>query len=172
MTRTVSAPTATAAAQTITQPGILLQVGFTFVQRLSSRGDVTWNGFTWLAANIRMGQLQEAPNGSATMQVLVGNTDLAFGAACLGEAPQDKAVSLWQFFEGATAAGDPVPIFSGVIDSCDITPAAVTLQLSSLNQRTLIIPRRRITADAGFNHLLPAGRVIEFDGVRYELLRG
>jgi hypothetical protein len=171
MTRAVSAPTAAAASQTITQPGYLLQVGFSFVGRYSSRGDVNWNGLDWLAANLQVGELQEQPNGSTTLTVQVGNTDRAFGALCLNEPPQEKPVSVWAFYEGAIALGDPVQIFGGVIEDCDISEAAVTLRLSQSNQGTLVIPRKRITRDAGFNRLSPAGRVIEFDGVRYELVR-
>lgn len=169
--RSISTATATAAAQTISQPGLLVQIGFSFPLYYSSRGDVTFNGHTFIAANVKAGQLQEQPNGATTLSLIVGNSDLAFGAVCLNEAPQEKPVTVWAFYEGATASGDPVQIFTGVIESCDITEASVTLQLSSLNQRTLFIPRRRITADTGFNHLLPAGRVIEFDGVRYEISR-
>lgn len=169
--RTLSAPTATATAKPISLPGYLMQLGFSLVLRYSSRGDVTWNGFNWIGANLKVGQLQEAADGSASLSVVIGNSDRAFGAVCLNEAPQEKAVTVWGFYDGALAAGDPVQIFTGAIESCDITEAAVTLQLSSVNQRTLILPRRRISAATGFNHLLPAGRVIEFDGVRYEISR-
>ena len=133
---------------------------------------MTWNGLDWLSANLRVGQIQETPNGAATLTVAVGNTDLSFGAVCLREAPQGKAVDVWAFYEGAVADADPVKIFGGVIDSCDINESLVTLTLSQLNARTMFIPRRRITRDSGFNHLSPAGRVIQFGGVSYTITRG
>jgi hypothetical protein len=167
--RTLSSPTSTAVAKTITQPGYLVELDFSTVQRFSSRGDVSWNSFTWLNNNVVVGQLQEAPNGSVQLALAIGNADLAFGAVCLNEAPQEKTVTVWAFYEGATASGDPVQIFSGVIDGCDISEAMVNLQLRDLNSRTLFIPRRRATPATGFNHLLPSGRVIQFGGVRYEI---
>jgi hypothetical protein len=78
-----------------------------------------------------------------------------------------------EILRGRDGRAIPMQIFSGVIDSVrHRRRGAVTLQLTSLNQRTLFIPRRRITAATGFNHLMPAGRVIEFDGVRYEINEG
>lgn len=169
--RTLSAPTTTAAGKPITQPGYLVQIGFSVVQRFSSRADVNWNAFTWLNNNIQVGVLQELPNGGASLSLTIGNADLAFGAVCLNEAPQEKAVDIWAFYEGATALADPVKIFGGVIDGCDISEGVVQLQLSELNDRTLFIPRQRITRATGFTRLLPAGRVIQFGGVSYEVVR-
>ncbi|HSW83532.1 MAG TPA: hypothetical protein VLH12_08660 [Usitatibacter sp.] len=172
MTRALSTATAAAVAKTVTEPGHLLQIGLSFLVRYSSRGDVHWNGVDWIAANLRVGQLQEKADGSVALTVTVGNTDLAFGALCLAEPPQEKDVAVWAFYEGATGATDPVQIFGGVIQECAISEAAVTLMLASDNQNTLAIPRRRITRDTGFTRLLPSGRVIEFGGVRYQFTRG
>lgn len=171
MSRSLSAPTSTAAGKIITQPGYLIQLGFSFVYRFSSRGQVTWNSLTWTENNVQVGALQEAPNGNVSVTVNIGNTDRTFGAACLNEPPQEKPVSIWAFYEGAVAAGDPVQIFGGVIESVDsISEASVALRLSSLNLGTLFVPRQRITRATGFNRLSPAGRVIQFNGVRYELV--
>lgn len=170
--RTLTPPTSTAAAKTYTLPGYLVQLGFSVPQHFSSRGDVSWNGFTWLNNNVNVSALQELPNGSAALNLAIGNTDLAFGAVCLLEAPQEKPVSVWAFYEGSVGTADPVLIFSGVIDSCDISEAMVTLQLSALNANTLFIPRARISRASGFNRLIPAGRIIEFNGQRYEIVRG
>ena len=97
---------------------------------------------------------------------------LAFGALCLNNAPQGRAVDVWAFYEGALATADPVKLFGGSIDDCVITEAMVSLQLFSLDRKKIAIPRRRITRDTGFNHLSPAGRVISFGGQRYVLERG
>lgn len=169
MSRTLSGPTATAAGKTFTQPGYFVQLGFSTVQRFSSRGDITWNGQNWLNNNIDVKQLQESPNGSANVSLVIGNSDLAFGAVCLNEQPQGKLVSIWAFYEGAVAAADPVPFFSGEIDESAIGEDAVTLTLTDSNASTIIIPRQRITRAAGFSRLVPAGRVIEFGGLRIEL---
>lgn len=172
MGRTLSGPTSTATAQTITQPGYLVQLGFSSVLRYSSRGDEIWNGQNWLANNVQVGTISETPNGGVSLGLTIGNTDLAFGAVCLTEQPQDKAVSVWAFYEGAVALADPILIFDGVIDSCDISQSAVQLTLSDLNAKTLFIPRGRITRANGFNRLSPVGRVISFNGLRIELVRG
>lgn len=171
MSRALSSPTATATAQTITRPGYLVQLGFSTVLRYSSRGDVTWNSLNWTANNVKVGQLQEKPNGDAALALSVGNADLAFGAVCLNEDPQEKSVEIWEFYEGAVAVGDPVQIFGGVIDSCEIGEGDVKLTLSTLNMGTLFIPRKRITRASGFNRLMPAGRVIQFGGIRLEITK-
>lgn len=170
--RALSSPTSTAAALPFTQPGHLVQLGFTPTLRYSSRGDVTWNSLAWQNNNLAVGALQELPNGGTSLTITIGNSDGAFGVVCLGQAPQELAVSVWAFYEGAVALADPVPIFAGVIDSCDITEAAVTLQLSDVNTNTLFIPRQRITRATGFNRLIPAGRVIQFNGDRLEIVKG
>lgn len=167
--RTLSGPTAAAAAGTYTQPGHLVQMGFSSVLRGSTRGDEMWNSFTWLGFNIVVSQIKELPNGSATVTITVGNADLAMGALCLTEAPQDKAVSIWAFYEGALATADPVPVFSGVIDSCVITEQSVTLQCLQVASKTLYIPRLRISPATGFNRLMPPGRVIQYAGQRYQI---
>lgn len=172
MPRTVSVGTAAELAKIITSPRYLFQAQFSFIARYASGGDETWNGLDWIGQNLKVGALQEQANGSQSLTVMVGNTDRAFGALCLNEPPQDKLVDLWAFYDGALAAGDPVKLFSGAIDSCDINEAFVTLTLSPLNARTLFLPRRRITRDSGFNHLTPAGQIIEFNGQRYTLTRG
>lgn len=170
MTRALSSPTAIAVAKLITEPGYLIQLGFSFVYRFSSRGDITWNSLSWVENNVQVGAMQELPNGNVALTVNIGNTDRTFGAACLTEAPQEKPVSIWAFYGTALAVGDPVQIFGGVIESCDISEATVALRLSALNMNTLFVPRQRITRAAGFNRLSPAGRVFQFNGARYELV--
>lgn len=173
MPHTLSAPTTTATQKPVTQPGFLMQAGFAFPIRYSSRRDVTFNGQTFIAANLKVGAIKQQANGAVTLQATVGNSDGAFGAVCLAEAPQEKAISIWKFYEGATGAADPFLYFSGAIDSVSFADdrSSVSLTLSSLNQGTLFIPRRRISADTGFNRLLPAGRVLFFDGVRLDINR-
>jgi hypothetical protein len=172
MGRTLSGATATALAQQFTQPGFLLQFGFSSVVRYSSRADVVWGGWTWQANNFTVSQVQELPNGSATMQVNVGNTDRAFGALVLSQAPQEVPVSVWAVYSATPAAGDPVPFFSGVIDSVgEINESSVTLSLSDLNASTLVIPRLRIARATGFTRLSANGRLIDFNGQRYILTR-
>lgn len=171
MPRVLSGPTSTATAKRITQPGYLFQAAFPFPIYYSSRSDVTWNGHTFIAANLKVGTVAQQADGSATLQLAIGNSDGAFGAICLAQDPHDVPVSVWKFYEGATAAGDPLLLFSGSIDAAGIAEDAVTLTMTSLNRRTLFIPRRRFTPVTGFNHLLPAGRVIEFGGLRIDLER-
>ena len=174
MSRTLSSPTAAEVAKVITQPGYLMLLNFAVagIFRFSSRGDVTWAGFPWINQNLKVGAIQEQANGNTSVSVSIGNADLAFGAVCLGENPQEQAVAIWEFYEGAIATDDPVLRFGGVIDSVDIGGDLVQLVLSANNNNTMVIPRKRITRDSGFNRLMPAGRVIPFNGVNYTLTSG
>ena len=148
----------------ITTPAYFVQLDFSTVLRLSSRGDQTWGGYTWTGG--RLGKVQISNNGG---QVELINTDLVASALTLNEGVADRAVSIWSF-DGDTPAS-PTLIFSGVGDKLEIGADRVRVTLTTENRRTLYSPRRFINAVSGFNHLLPAGKSITWAGQTYLLER-
>lgn len=169
--RTVSTATQAKLGQTHTQPGYLIELAFSTMIRYSTRGDVTWNSKIFAQYDVRVDGIQSDQNGGADARIVVGNTDLSFSALMLNEDPQDKPARIWKFYEGAAALADPVAIFDGVVDSVDFSHQAVTLNLANGNADTLFIPRGRITREAGFLRLSPAGRIIQFAGQKFKLER-
>ena len=148
----------------ITTPAYFVQLDFSTVLRLSSRGDQTWNGYTWTGG--RLGKVQISNNGG---QVELINTDLVAGALTLNEGVADRAISIWSF-DGDTPSSSTL-IFSGVGDKLEIGADRVRIMLTTENRRTLYSPRRFINAVSGFNHLIPAGKSITWAGQTYLLER-
>ncbi|CAH1387016.1 hypothetical protein [Candidatus Nitrotoga sp. M5] len=148
----------------ITTPAYFVQINFSTVLRLSSRGDQSWDGYAWTGG--RLGIVQIGNNGG---QIELINTDLVAGALALNEGVTDRAVTVWAF-DGDNPAS-PVLIFSGVGDRLDIGADKVRIALVTENSRTLSSPRRFVNSTAGFNHLLPAGTSIAWAGQNYLLER-
>ena len=99
------------------------------------------------------------------------NSSGAYSVVALDEGVADVPIKVWAYDAAATATADPVQIFDGVGDSCDIMPDAVTLRVTSKRSRSLYAPRAYITQDAGFSIVPPEGRTIEWGGDRYTFQR-
>lgn len=171
--RTLSTPTSTATQSTITTPAYLVEIGFSSVVRLSSRGDQSWDGQTWTGGRLgKVSGLNWDGKGQQSGALDIINADLAYSALVLGEGVADRAVRIWKFYGDNPAAGDPVAVFDGVMDEADIGADRVRITLVSANARTLFSPRRFIGPATGFNHLSPAGRKITWGGQTIILNRG
>lgn len=174
--RTLSTPTQTEIAKTYTDPGYLVEIAFSTVVRLSSRGDVSWNGSSWLGSesgrDVGVDGLGSDGQGAQTGSLTLGNADNVVGALVLNEGVAGRAVKVWKFYEGATAAADPAQIFSGCGDEAEIGLTEVRISLVSESLQSLDSPRTRITKANGFNHLPPAGTIINWGGQAYRLEPG
>ena len=161
--RTLTTATNDATQTTITRPGYLVEIVSSTILRLSSRGDQTWGGYTWVGGRI---------SRVSKDKVSLINSDLAYSALVLGTAMADTPVRIWKFYNDNPAADDPVQFFTGVVDDVDIGPDIVTMNLVNENSRTLFSPRKFINAASGFNHLRPAGTRISWGSEVYVLERG
>ena len=170
---TLSGPTLAALGLTVTRPGFLIQIEFSTILRLSTMGDVTWNSLLWTAADIRVSGLGQDGSATTTGQLTLGNADQAYGALVLNEGASDIRVSVWALYAGATATGDPVQRFTGVINGAtiDVDNHVVTLPLVSQGVNTLHSPRVFINKASGFNFLQPAGTKIPFGNETFVLER-
>lgn len=169
--RTLSAALLTELGLVVTRPGYLVQMNFSTTIRLSTMGDISWNGYTWVAADVALSGIGQDGTGMASGSLMLGNTDSAYGAVVLTEGASDIAVSIWACYAGATASGDPVQIFSGGMDGADIGTDKVTVALVAQKNQTLSAPRVFINKANGFNFLQPAGTKIAVNGEVFILER-
>lgn len=172
MTRALTTATKNAAGATITAPGFLIELRLSTTYRFATRGDVVWNSITWAKQNLQIGEIVDQPDGSSKMRASVGNTDLAFGAVVLAESQiQGAGVSVWFHYDSALALADPVKLFEGVVNQATVDHSAVSFEFTTSYDTASYLPRRRITREAGFNRLLPAGRVLQIGAMKFRLER-
>lgn len=156
---------------TITQPGYLIELGYSAVLRLSTLGDISWGAQVWSAFDARVSGLAQDGKGASSGTLTLGNADGALGALALNDGASDIAANIWAVYAGATASADPVQVFAGVIDGCSIDADKVSFTLCAQGNRTLESPRFFISQINGFNWLKPAGSIIPAWGEIFHLRR-
>ncbi len=155
---------------TVTQPGYLVQIDFSTPVRLSTLGDLSFNGYTWTAADIKVRGLGVDEKGGQGGSLVFANTLDDVGALVLGEGIADRRVRVWACDAGA--ATHSVAIFDGVGDDASIAEnGAVTITLAASAMATSHWPRRRINRATGFTTLMPAGARLTVGGQPYILER-
>lgn len=171
--KTLTAATLAEMGLTVTRPGYLVQMGFSVTLYLSTMGDISWDGYAWSAADVRVQGIKLDGSSASAAAVQLGNSDGAYGALVLAEGARNKAVKIWACYAGATASGDPSLVFEGVADTAgfDADGGAVTISLVDQSSSTLESPRVVIGPSSGFNFLQPAGKTITFNGETFVLER-
>ena len=161
--RTLSGTLATELGLTVTRPGYLVEIVFaTSTLRLSTLGDLSYGGFTWVAGDIKVSGMARAERGGQAGSLSIGNADLAIGALVLADGVADRSIRIWSVWAGAPS--DAVLEFDGIGDSADISGLRVNIRLVSDHRRYAYSPRRFISPATGFNVLLPAGSKISLGG--------
>ena len=74
------------------------------VQRWSSRGTLSWNGFTWTGIGMRVDDLQVGPPKVSGTLVMKNHDDA--GRRLRWAGVQDRAITIYGFDGAATASGD------------------------------------------------------------------
>ncbi|WP_448508790.1 hypothetical protein [Immundisolibacter sp.] len=166
MGRTLTTQTTNAVAATVTTPAWFIELAFSSIIRLSSRGDQSWGGQAWTGGRLK--NIQIGPTGG---KFLLINTDLAYSALVLNNSTTDVGCRAWMFYGDNPASDDPVLVFDGVTDGATVDVGAVAFGLAVEGSRTAFSPRSFITEAGGFNHLRPAGTKISWGGTVYELER-
>jgi hypothetical protein len=167
--RTLSSSMATAVAAPVTRPGVLVSIAFSTTQRYSSAGTISWNGFTWTTANVKLENLAvDALQLSGTL--VIGNHDDAIGALILAQGIQDKAITLYGIDATATATADVVWLATAVGASCELNEFEARIGLRHRSE-FVASPRTYVNAAAGFNQLLPAGTTLRINGIDMKLER-
>jgi hypothetical protein len=156
----------------VTLPGYLVKIDFATPVRLSSRGDVSWTGWTWAAWDVRISGLGiDGAKSSQNGRLVLGNSDYTIGALVLSEGVAGRAVNIWKFYTETPALADPVLVFSGVADSatCEPNGGTVTLDLQQSGGITLYCPRTYINRASGHSFVPAAGTLVQWNGETYRL---
>lgn len=169
--RNLSLATQTALAEPVTAPGWLVQIDTAPVVRLSSRGDLSWDGAAWLGYALDVSGLAAQGTGETTATLRVGNTDNTLSALILGPGVAGVPVRLWAFYGETPALADPVAIFSGMADDAGINTDRVEIRLVGDTLKNLALPRGRCTPSAGLHHLTPDNTVLTWGNAKITLKR-
>lgn len=158
MTRSVSAPMLAAAGAGGSRPVYFIEIVWaTFSSKLSTYGNLSWNGATWSGESVELGEFDElgVPGSIALI-----DPSHAYRTLTLTDGARDRPVNIWLADAGALAAGDPVALFSGYADGCEISPQRITIHLDRSQASRQFSPRERIGPAIGVNFTAPPGVVI------------
>jgi hypothetical protein len=169
--RTLVGSTSSGVAAAVTLPGYLIQIAYATTLRLSTRGTLTWNSQTWTAADARVSGLAvDSSRSSLAGELVLGNTDLTYGAQVLSEGVAGRAVIVWAFYGAAPALADPVKVFEGVANEASIAEDGdVRISLQQASSTTLFCPRTYLTAASGFSFLPAVGQIVTWNGETVKL---
>lgn len=156
--KTRSSALVTAHANRVTRPVSLVEIHWSVVVRLSTRGDVVWNGLGWSGS--RAVRLEGMTTQGGRLRI--DNHDGAYGALLLTERANGITVRVYDGDASATGDADDFKLsFEGIADGFGIDEGGyVTLPLSAQNIHTLTSPRVRIDAAGGFNTLAMSRRIV------------
>lgn len=167
--RTLDAALIAELGLTITRPGYLVEIGWSSVVRLSTLGDLSYGGHTWTAGDVRVSGLARTESGGQGGQLSIGNALLDFGAVWADEGVADIPISIYAVWAGVP--GYAQLEFAGIGDDSELVGSRLAIRLAADARRYAYSPRRWISAEAGFNTLLPAGTQIGIGGQTYLLER-
>lgn len=172
MPRTVSVSIDAAISQPITAPGYLLEMSFSSVIRLCSRGDLTVLGNDWLGWNFSVSGIGvDGTSGTQNGSLSISNTELDISTLILEEGIADRVIRVYKFYGDAPADNDPILLFEGVGGNTEIDTAAsfVKVSLRQAKDSVQFAPSKYITVEQGFSMLPPPGTIIDFGGQSYIL---
>lgn len=174
MKKTISTALATEIAKPVTSPGYLVEINFSTPFRISSRGDINWDGKVWITWGFDVQNLDtDAARSSLQGSLNLLNTDLSLSTLVLNEGIADRSIKIWQFYGETPGLFDPQPYFFGAGDEAAIDPTSgrCTITLMQSGGVTLYAPRSYITREAGFNFLPAVGTIIHWGGEQFRLER-
>ncbi|MBP6735035.1 MAG: hypothetical protein KA142_10175 [Chromatiaceae bacterium] len=166
MPRILSDVALAAVAAQVTAPGYL--VAFTSgaaILRYSSRGELSYNGQTWLGgASIKR---QSPTDWTLTMP----NTDNAASAIVLSDALEQATVSVWAYLANAVPV-ESILLFTGYVNQVTrVTTQFVEMSLASVSLGRSRLPDI-ILAPPLLNYMPPPGTSIAWGGKIYYLESG
>lgn len=168
--KTTTAALAAALNAPVQQPGILVQMGFSPVQRWSSQATTNWAGETWQQFNVRVDGLMVQPLRVAGTLVF-GNADDAIGTLVLSQGVQDIPITIWGFDAAAISdTADAVWLCAAVGAGAQVAADEVRISLRHRSEFTQS-PRTYVSGAAGFTHMLPADTVLRINGIDMRLDR-
>lgn len=155
---------------TATAPGYLIEIGFSTVQRWSTRGSITWNALSWASMGF---QLSYQPNSKGAvgdrLTLQINNHDNVIGGI-LFSAPFSGITCKAYFFDGdAPAINEVSQIFEGYGDVFNVTPGGSSLQFAGKGNDIVRLPYLRVARNAVRAEITPPGTAINWNGERFEI---
>jgi len=161
--RSLSSPTLTAIAQTITEPRWFLQIDFSTVLRLCTNGSTSWNSQTWSDGAFTVSGLSWDSSITQNITLNFEDSDLAIAALVLGEDIADRAIKVWVFDAEATANADPVLVFDGAgLSASGGSDGQLKVSATRLNSKTVDLPRGTYRNNLPAELFAPAGTVVRW----------
>lgn len=170
--RSVSTATANAIAARGTAPGYLVEIGWSAVTRIATGDDLTWNGYVWVGADVRIPSLRWTQTGALTGTLRLGNALQQWSALALNEGVAGVRIRVWAYDRSATATADPVLVFDGEGGQLTLDADTISFELAARRARALRCPRLRLIAANGFSQLPVPGAMFRWGNQRYVLQRG
>lgn len=157
--RTLSSGTQVEVEKKDTELGWLAEISFESVTfRVSSYGNLTWNGQAYAGAALQVSGIDGDVNGA---QLRFFDQDASIRTLCLtGKGVRNRAVRIWKFYVNALGTSDPMCIFVGVGDELTIGGGYVTVSCTREGGNVLFAPRRRLGPGTGANFLMPPGSIL------------
>lgn len=159
--RSLSSPTLSAVAQTITEPRWFLQIDFSTVLRLCTNGTTSWNSQTWTDGAFDVGGLTWDSSIVQNVTLAFKDLDQSIAALVLSQEIADLPIKLWVFDAKATATADPVLVFdgagSGVSGGGD---GSVKVTANRINSRSIVLPRDSWRVALPAELFAPSGTVV------------
>ncbi len=147
--RTLSSNNQANSALRGTAPLYLAALGFSTTLRLSSRGDVRWNGNDYSRALLTVNL-----GGEEGSSMRFFDTGFAYSAIFKAQGTDGISVTVYQLFgPGPFASGDADIYFSGVLGPAEI---GEFIEVQLLDSEPSYTPKIRATSDI-FTHLPAAG---------------
>ena len=117
MSITLTSAMTTALGRRFYEPGVFVELGFTTPVRLHDRqGTKSWNSLSWLAADVAISGIAVENSVVQRCTIAITDSDNSIAQACRSETA-GKPAKVWLFDNSATAAGDPVLLFDGVMSA-------------------------------------------------------
>jgi hypothetical protein len=152
---------------------MLVEIGFSTPLRITDYGaNITWNGYTWIAQDVKVTGLTQHKGGVSVGSIEIQNMDDTLSALLLIEGARDKTVKVYEgYYDSAGNLVGMVNIFTnGRTNGAKLTEKAAVLEIAEERASQLgRAPRRWMNTATGFNHLLPDGTKITWKGEDFEV---
>lgn len=150
MPRSVTSPTLTKAGAGVSEPAYLLQVDWiSLTSRMCTHSTVVWQGVDWLSGGFAVAFDK---NGSPST-ITIADPDATYRTLVLLSGLSERRVRLWKAYIGALGDDDPVALFDGFADGCDVAGGRVNFSLDYNVSARQFSPRERIGPNVGVNFI-------------------
>lgn len=157
----------------ITSPGYLLYIGFTTPLRLSSRGNLTFQGNSFIEWGFDVRGLTPSIESSGNGSITFHDPDESILAYIVSEGIEEKLIRLWVYSGdvaefSALDLYNPIELYNGYAAEAQAQDGVVNISLRSVTKQSMYTPRVRMTRETGFTRLPVDGKEYEFGGEKWK----